>query len=119
MSANHLIHFLLQSYLNPVVFGAYVFVLRDVLRLVSVHILIKHEHNKYHIALKCYLLLAPFLYAIWLIVDFLFLSALNPNLKPFDFLADEYGWLNAIVFALTFLLIKELTSKKGLTVALL
>jgi len=119
MSANPLIHFLLQSYLNPVVFGVYLFVLKDALRLIGIQILIEQEQNKYQIELKYYLLLAPFLYVIWLIIDFVFLRALNSELQLLDFISYEYSWLNIIVFALTLFLIKELTSKKGIAINLL
>jgi len=119
MNLEHITHFVLQSYLNPIVFCVYMFVIKDVLKWFNVQILIEHENNKYHFELKPYLLLAPFIYVVWLTIDFLFLSSVNPNLTPVDLIDFEYNALNIMIFALSLFLIKELTSKKGIAVNLL
>ncbi len=77
--------------------------------------LLKDENNGFRIKTGTYLILAPILYAVWLIMDYYFLVNFNSELTLSGRLNVDYGWSGYLSFFITGLYIIGLMSANELS----
>ena len=115
MTIEQVLHFVLQSYLNPGMLLAYLFCIDKLLSPAKVQLLIRAETASFHIRPVYYLLIAPMCYLIWLLADYWFLASFDSDLKIAQMLSAEYSWANYLGFFITACFLYGLSSAKGIT----
>ena len=113
MIIESLLHFLVQSYLNPILLLLYVYSIRVMLLPAGIQLMVNGEGSGIRIKFHIYLLVAPILYALLLVIDFFFLTNFNSELSLLDRLNVDAGWLNYLSYFITFFYLKEMLSASG------
>ncbi|MEJ2407340.1 MAG: hypothetical protein P8171_24305 [Candidatus Thiodiazotropha sp.] len=114
MTAENLYHFLLQSYLNPVVLLAYLLGFRGLLAAFNVNAFTSTGVNSERLNPVWYLLLAPLIYLVWIAIDFLFLSSFDEHLTINTILGVDFHWLQYASFLLSALTLMAYSSRSGM-----
>lgn len=108
-----LLYFLVQSYLNPILLLLYIFSIRSMLQAAGIRLTYDDKSSAIRLKLHSYLIVAPILYALLLVMDFFFLINFNAELSLPDRLNAGAGWLNYVSYIITFFYLKEMLSAGG------
>ena len=114
LGLKHLLHFVLQSYLNPVAFIFYLFVATEVLRIGNFTPFISTGINSQKLVLSSYLIVMPVLYLVWLLINYYFLRSFNEQLIFVDTFAKGYHWLHYVCFISTAIVLSVYISDSGM-----
>ncbi|NNE63449.1 MAG: hypothetical protein HKN34_05150 [Gammaproteobacteria bacterium] len=113
MIIESLLYFLVQSYLNPILLLLYIFSIRNMLQAAGIRVTYDDQSSGIRLKFHSYLIVAPILYALLLVMDFFFLINFNAQLSLLDRLNAGAGWLNYLSYIITFFYIKEMLSARG------
>jgi hypothetical protein len=114
MTIENLIRFLLQSYLNPLLFVVYLFGFRKLFNTFGITISTYVGTNNERLSIAWYLVLMPGIYLIWFSVNFMFLKSFNEHLTIDSFLSLDIHWLQYLGFVFTGLTLKAYSSSSGM-----
>jgi hypothetical protein len=110
----YLVHFLLNSYLNPTLFLLYLFSCPELLKSFAIEAFENTGTNNNRLLLKWYLVLMPGIYLIWLLINFHFLQSFNSELTIDSFLSLDLHWLQYLPFLFTAFTLRAYASKSGM-----
>ena len=114
MTVENLYHFLLQSYLNPVVFLVYLFGADSFLAFFKIHAFTSMGMNSQRLNAAVYLVLAPVMYCSWLVISCCFLSSFDANLSVYAMLSTDLHWFQYFGFLFTAFTLISFHSKDGM-----
>jgi hypothetical protein len=114
MMVKYLYHFLLQSYLNPVLLLVYLLGFRELFNAFRLNAFTNIGINNERLNIAWYLMLAPVIYLCWLVTDFYFLRSFDNYLTIGSILGVDLHWLQYLGVLFTALTLKVYTSKNGM-----
>jgi hypothetical protein len=106
------IYFLLQSYLNPALFLVYLS-FPSLFKIFGIETFTSSGINNKRLIIGWYLLLIPFTYLTWFIINYFFLRSFNDDLSFNSFVGLDFHWLQYLSFLFTAITLKAYTSKSG------